>query len=111
MKKTLGQRIRELRQEKDLSLRYLGDLLKDAETKVAVSAAFLSDLENGRRFPSEEMIGKLALALGTTEDELQEHDQRGAGRDPLLEAGLRQLLGQALPQGVPENCGVGGSHE
>ena len=81
MKKTLGQRIRELRQEKDLSLRDLGDLLKDAETKVAVSAAFLSDLENGRRFPSEEMIGKLALALGTTEDELQEHDQRGAGRD------------------------------
>lgn len=81
MKKTLGQRIRELRQERDLSLRDLGDLLKDAGTNVPVSAAFLSDLENGRRFPSEEMIGKLARALGTTADDLQEHDQRGASRD------------------------------
>lgn len=81
MKKTLGQRIRELRQERDLSLRDLGDRLKDTASGTPVSAAFLSDLENGRRFPSEEMIGKLAIALGTTVEDLREHDQRGASRD------------------------------
>jgi len=81
MKKTLGQRIRELRQGKELSLRDLGDLLKDTETNVPVSAAFLSDIENGRRFPSDDMIKKIADALGTTEADLREHDQRGATRD------------------------------
>lgn len=81
MKKTLGQRIRELRQERELSLRDLGDLLKDTGTNNPVSAAFLSDLENGRRFPSEEMIKKIAEALGTNEGDLREHDQRGASRD------------------------------
>jgi transcriptional regulator with XRE-family HTH domain len=77
---TLGQRIRELRQERDLSLRELGDRLKDTATGAPVSSAFLCDLEKGRRFPSEEMIGKLAIALGTTVEDLHEHDQRAACR-------------------------------
>ena len=81
MKKTLGQRIRELRQERELSLRDLGDRLKDPVTATPVSAAFLSDLENGRRFPSEEMIAKIAVALGTSEEELRKHDQRAASRE------------------------------
>ena len=81
MKKTLGQRIRELRQERDLSLRDLGDQLKDPDSQNPVSAAFLSDLENGRRFPSDEMIEKLAPALGTTVEHLRSHDQRPPNRE------------------------------
>ena len=81
MKKTLGQRIRELRQEKFLSLRDLGDLLKEPGSPNPVSAAFLSDLENGRRFPSDEMIGKIAVVLGTNEEELRKHDQRAPSRE------------------------------
>jgi len=109
MKKTLGQRIRELRQERDLSLRDLGDRLKEPGSPSPVSAAFLSDLENGRRFPSEEMIGKLAAALGTTEGDLQSHDQRAPSRElsDLVEMNaqyafaFRRVLEEVKSTGMP----------
>ncbi len=79
MRKTLGQRIRELRQEHDLSLRDLGEKLGTAGNPT--SPAFLSDLENGRRFPSEEMLANLAQVLGTTVEDLRSYDQRPPSRD------------------------------
>lgn len=67
--KTLGERIRELREERDLSLRELA-------AKIEVSAAFMSDVELGRRHPSDKHMVAVARALGTTLEELQEHDTR-----------------------------------
>jgi len=69
MAKTLGQRIRELRDQEDLSLRELAE-------KVGVSAAFLSDIELGRRYPSDSKLAKIAHALGTPLDELRTFDTR-----------------------------------
>jgi len=65
----LGQRIRELREERDLSLRELAKKLK-------VSAAFLSDIELGRRYPSEENLKDLAGILGVSFRDLKAHDTR-----------------------------------
>src|SRR5215831_12730901 len=65
----LGQRIRELREERDLSLRELAKKLK-------VSAAFLSDIELGRRYPSEENLKDLARILGVSFHDLKAHDTR-----------------------------------
>jgi transcriptional regulator with XRE-family HTH domain len=79
--KTLGQRLRELRQNADLSLRDLGDKLKDPTTNTPVSAAFLSDIENGRRFPSDDMIEKLAEILGADAHELRRCDPRGPAKE------------------------------
>ena len=70
MAKTLGQRLRELREHKDLSLR---DLAKKVEGS---SAAHLSDIEFGRRFPSAVLLPKLAQALDTTVEDLQQYDSR-----------------------------------
>jgi transcriptional regulator with XRE-family HTH domain len=67
--KTLGQRIRELREQEDLSLRELAG-------KLGVSAAFLSDIELGRRFPSNINLAKIAQTLRTSFDELQTYDTR-----------------------------------
>jgi transcriptional regulator with XRE-family HTH domain len=53
---SLGQRLRELRDKADLSVRELAK-------RIGVSSPFLSDIELGRRFPSEEVLGKLAAAL------------------------------------------------
>ncbi len=108
MKKTLGARIRELRQNARLSLRDLGDRLKEPGNPNPVSAAYLSDLENGRRFPSEDMFGKLAAALGTTEEELRSHDQRAAGREleelvelnPQYAFAFRQIIGDVRDSGI-----------
>ena len=67
--KTFGERIRELREEKDLSVRELAKRLK-------VSAPFLSDVELGRRHPSEEVLARMAKNLDTMVEELKKHDSR-----------------------------------
>jgi transcriptional regulator with XRE-family HTH domain len=67
--KTLGQRLRELRQAQDLSLR-------EFAKRLGRSAAFLSDVELGRRFPSPEVLAKMARILGVPVAELQAYDTR-----------------------------------
>ena len=67
--KTLGERIRELREERDLSLRELA-------TKINVSAAFMSDVELGRRHPSDKHMAAVAKALRTSLEDLQQFDTR-----------------------------------
>jgi transcriptional regulator with XRE-family HTH domain len=67
--KTLGERIRELREEKDVSVRELAK-------RLGVSAPFLSDVELGRRHPSDEVFVTIARALGVTVADLRSHDTR-----------------------------------
>ena len=67
---SLGQRIHELRDKAGLSLRKLAD-------QIGISSPFLSDIELGRRFPSEEILAKLANALDVSPDELKQYDTRG----------------------------------
>ncbi|MEO8217976.1 MAG: helix-turn-helix transcriptional regulator [Acidobacteriota bacterium] len=70
MTKTLGDRIRELRDAADLSLR---DLSKNTG---GLTASFLSDIELGRRFPSDDALARLAKALNTTPEDLRKYDTR-----------------------------------
>ena len=64
---TFGDRIRELRKKKNLTLR-------DLESKVKVSFTYLSKIENQKlsfgEYPGEDLICKLAKVLGANEDEL-----------------------------------------
>jgi len=66
---SLGQRLHELRDRADLSLRELAK-------KVGISGPFLSDIELGRRFPSEEILAKLAGALNVPLEDLKQYDTR-----------------------------------
>ena len=68
--KTFGDRIRELRGKYDLSLKEFGDKLKGK------TAAFLSDIELGRRFPSPELLEQMAHVLHTTVADLKSYDTR-----------------------------------
>lgn len=62
-----GDRIKHLRKAKNFSQRALGDL-------VGVTFTYISKVENEKLdfgdYPSEELICKLATALGVDEDEL-----------------------------------------
>src|SRR5690606_16680653 len=62
-----GERIRELRKAKNMSLRALGEA-------VGVSFTYISKIENEKLdfgdYPSEDLIRKLAQALDADEDEL-----------------------------------------
>ena len=67
--KTLGERIRELRDALDFSLR-------EVARQLDISAAFLSDVELGRRYPSDELLVRIAELLQTTLDDLRQYDSR-----------------------------------
>ena len=66
---TFGEKIRKLREDLDLSLRGVAD-------KIGVSAAFLSDVELGRRFPSADTLKLLAKELKVSVEELSQYDFR-----------------------------------
>jgi len=90
---TLGERIRKLREDKDLSLRELARLLE-------VSAAFLSDIELGRRYPSDPVLTKIAKKLQTTVEDLRTYDTRPpleelkrlASTDPVYGIAMRRIV-------------------
>ena len=67
---TLGEKIRELRENKDISLREFAKKIGD------VSAAHISDIELGRRYPSDSLFLKIAALLEVSMDELQQYDNR-----------------------------------
>ena len=95
--KTLGDRIRELREQQDLSVRELA-------RKINVSAPFMSDVELGRRHPSEDVLKKIALVLDTTAEELNKFDTRApvqelkrlASNDPAMGFALRRVVDQGI---------------
>lgn len=90
---TMGQRLRELRERSGLSLR---EVAKGAK----ISAPFLSDVELGRRFPTNDTLMLIAQMLRTSADDLKKHDHRSALADlkrlaessPSLGAAVRALV-------------------
>lgn len=93
MIKTFGDVIRENRDRVDLSLREFAKKLGD------ISPAHISDIENGRRYPSDELLKKMAHVLGIAVDQIQKHDlrppvdelRRMVERDPVYGIALRKL--------------------
>jgi transcriptional regulator with XRE-family HTH domain len=92
--KTFGQRVRELREKRDLSLREFAKKLGD------LSAAFVSDVELGRRFPSEKVLEKMAHVLKVSAEELRSYDTRApidelkqlAATNPTYGFALRKMV-------------------
>ena len=90
---TMGQRLRELRERAGLSLREVAKAAK-------ISAPFLSDVELGRRFPTNETLALIAQKLGASADDLKKHDHRSSLDDlkrlaegsPSLGAAVRALV-------------------
>lgn len=72
MKDTLGTEIRRLRLAADTTLR-------EFARRVGISAAHLSDIENGRRMPSEKVLHDITKALahvGASYEALKQYDSR-----------------------------------
>lgn len=89
---TLGDQIRSLRQEKGISLR---ELARRAE----ISPSFLSEIENGKNFPSSETLKTIASRLKVSVASLRELDVRSQmtglkrliEKDPTWGRALRNL--------------------
>lgn len=61
--KNLGARLRQLRKETGMSQREVAD-------KVKIDFTYLSKIESGLMYPSEEVLKKLAKVLNADKDEL-----------------------------------------
>jgi transcriptional regulator with XRE-family HTH domain len=93
--KTFGQYVRELRDKKDISLR-------EFARKLDCSAAFISDVELGRRHPSDQVMAHMAKILGVPVEELQKYDtrppiedlRRKSEADPQYAFALRRIAEQ-----------------
>lgn len=95
--KTLGEQIRDLREKKDLSLREFAG-------KLDLSPAFVSDVELGRRYPSDEVLAKMAKLLGAVLENLKSFDTRPTGEklkklassDPAWGFAFRSVLDKGM---------------
>ena len=67
--KSLGEMIKHLRERTDISIRELA-------RRSNISAPFLSDIELGRRFPSDEVLARLAKLFKIPVEELKQYDTR-----------------------------------
>jgi transcriptional regulator with XRE-family HTH domain len=67
--KTLGEIIKQMRENSDFSIR-------EAARRCDVSAPFLSDIELGRRYPSEDVLARFAKLFKVPVEELKQYDTR-----------------------------------
>lgn len=93
--KTFGEHIRALREQRDISVRELAKA-------VDVSAAFLSDVELGRRHPSEDVLERMAKALKTTAEDLKKHDARAPVQELRRIVASNPAMGFALRRVVDD---------
>ncbi len=74
MNETLGEYIRRVRDARDISLREIA-------RQIGCTPPFLSDIELGRRHPSEKVLVQIAKVLGVKEEELRSRDVRAPIED------------------------------
>jgi len=79
-----------------------GFSLREVAKAAKISAPFLSDVELGRRFPTNDTLALIAQKLRIAADDLKKHDHRSALADlkrlaegsPSLGAAVRALVDQ-----------------
>jgi transcriptional regulator with XRE-family HTH domain len=92
---TLGEFIRKKRDEADLSLRELARRLE-------ITAPYLSDIELGRRFPSDAVRAKIASFLNIPIAELEKFDTRSSITDLKRFLNMSPSLGVAFRNAVDD---------
>lgn len=90
---TLGEFIRKTRDEADLSLRELA-------RRLGIAAPYLSDIELGRRYPSDGVLAKIASFLNVPIEELKKFDHRESITDFKRFMAMSPRLGMAFRSAV-----------
>lgn len=77
--KTLGAFLREKRRQEGLAIRKLVEVIKNMSTteqELSVSPAYICEIENGRRMPSDDVLSLFVKALNIDKEELELYDTR-----------------------------------
>ena len=77
--------------------------LRELAREVRVSAAFMSDIELGKRYPSDDVLEKIARELGTTPQALAEYDTRPPIDEMKRKSHTNPAYGFALRRMVEED--------
>ena len=96
---SLGEQIRVLRDEKDISLR-------EFAKRLGISASFLSDIELGRRYPSKKVLHQLAKHLDVKPAELRRYDTRPPIEEVRRRVMAEPAFGIALRQVIDKKVSV-----
>ena len=85
-RKTLGSFLREQRQSNGLSIRNLIAQIQQSSSSTdskndKISAAYICDIENSRRQPTDRVLSLLAKTLNIDEEDMQRHDSRVPGQE------------------------------
>lgn len=77
--KTLGVFLREKRRQEGLAIRKLVEVIQNMSTteqELSVSPAYICEIENGRRMPSDDVLSLFVKALNIDKEELELYDTR-----------------------------------
>ena len=85
IKNPLSNRIKELREALGLSQMELAK-------KAGLAKPLISMIETGDRFPSEDVLEKLCLAFGVTEEEILNEEVKAKALEQIKEAETREVL-------------------
>ena len=55
--------------------------MRELAAKCSISAPFVSDIESGFRYPSDDVLEQLAKALGTTVEDLKSYEPHTSSRN------------------------------
>lgn len=105
----LGAFLREKRQNKGLSVRKVCEAINADANNIPtemVSPTYLSDIETGRRAPSDRALKNICTVLKITEEEVAKHDMRVPAQEIRDLATANQLYGKAfrrIVSGIQQN--------
>ena len=110
---TLGEKVQELRNGKDISMRELA-------RRTGISSSFMAEIEAGRRYPKEAFLAAIAKELGVNIGELGELDTRSSiddlkrlvDRDPAWGTAFKRISAEAsdgtlTPAALMRKLGLG----
>lgn len=97
--RTLGSFLRERRRREGFSIRKLVDVIQSMslpEGDVSLSPAYICDIENGKRTPSDGVLFSIAKALRISDKELEPYDNRVPSHEIQKLAQTNALFGVAF---------------
>ena len=77
--KTLGAFLREKRRQEGFSIRRLVEVIRNmstSELEISLSPAYICEIENGRRMPSDNVLSLFVKALNIDKEKLELYDTR-----------------------------------
>ena len=103
--KTLGSFLREKRRQEGFAIRKLVEVIKNmstSELEISLPPAYICEIENGRRMPSDDVLSLFVRALNIDKEELELYDTRVPSQEIQELTQMNALYGVAFRRMVKQ---------